>query len=160
MWDERVLVAGAVVILVGFLVAAMVVPGAIAAPDQDQDRPVKLNLRDMAIVSGEISGDTAELIVQTRLSHAGPTAENVTIELRATSLDSGLLEATTRMSIAQIKGDREVTVNGTLPVGAAGRLPDRGDPVQRGATVGDGRPTGQGCRSTDSGVRDIRGRVP
>jgi len=120
MWDERLLVAGAVVILVGFLVAAMVVPGAIAAPDQDRDRPGKLNLRDMAIVSGEISGDTAELIVQTRLSHAGPTAENVTIELRATSLDSGLLEATTRMSIAQIKGDREVTVNGTLPVARQG----------------------------------------
>jgi hypothetical protein len=74
----------------------------------------------MAIAPGTVSGQTAELEIQTRLTHAGPTAENVTIELRATDLESGLLETTTTVQVDPIEGDREVTVNGTIRVARDG----------------------------------------
>lgn len=120
MNHERFLVAGAVVVLAVAIVAAMAVPGAVAAPDREREGPGRLAVQDLAIAAGEASGETAELVVQTRLSHVGPTAENVTVELRATSLESGLLETTTTVPVDRIEGDREVTVNGTLRVAREG----------------------------------------
>ncbi|MFB6361153.1 MAG: PGF-CTERM sorting domain-containing protein [Halobacteriales archaeon] len=116
MSHERLLVGGGVVLLAAAVVAAFAVPGVVAHRDREPEGPGKLAVRDMAIKPGEISGETAELEVRTRVSHAGPPAENITVELRAIDLESGLLEATTTVAVEPIKSDREVTINGSLQV--------------------------------------------
>lgn len=120
MSHERLLVVGAVALLALSIVAAMVVPGAIASPEPDREGPGRLSVRDMPIAPGTVSGQTAELKVQALVAHVGPTAENVTIEFRATDLESGLLETTDTVQVEPIEGDREVTVNGTLRVAREG----------------------------------------
>lgn len=120
MSHERLLVAGAVVLLAISVIAAVAVPGAVANPDPDREGPGRLFVRDMAIAPGTVSGQTAELQIQTRLTHSGPTAENITVELRATDLESGLLETTSTVGVDPIEGDREVTVNGTIRVAREG----------------------------------------
>ncbi|MFB6354375.1 MAG: PGF-CTERM sorting domain-containing protein [Halobacteriales archaeon] len=120
MSPERLLVGGAVAVLVLAVVAAVAVAGAVAPPERGQDGPGKLFVRDVAIAPGQVSGQSVELVVRTRLVHAGPAAENVTVELRAVDLQSGLLETATTVPVEPIEDDREVTVNGTLRVAREG----------------------------------------
>ena len=120
MSHERLLVVGAVVLLAAAVVTAVAAPGVLADRDREPEGPGKLDVREVAIQAGEVSGETAELRVRTRLRHFGPAAENVTLELRATDLESGLLEDTTTIAVDPIEGDREVTVNGTLRVAREG----------------------------------------
>ena len=120
MPSERLLAAVAAALLVAVVIAAVAVPGALASPEPDREGPGKLAVRDVAIRAGAVSGETAELEVITRLEHVGPAAENVTLELRAVDSRSGLLEATATRPVPTIEGDREVTVNGTLPVAREG----------------------------------------
>ena len=120
MSHERLLVAGAVALLALSAVAAVAAPGVAAPREPDREGPGKLVVRDLAISAGEVSGETAELRVRTRLAHAGPDARNVTVELRATDLESGLLVTTAQVPVEPIEGDREVAVNGTLRVAREG----------------------------------------
>jgi PGF-CTERM protein len=120
MSPVRLLLGGVVVVLALSLVTAAVVPGAVAPPEREPDGPGRLVVNDMAIAAGEVAGETAELRIQTRVTHAGPTAENVTVELRATDLESGLLATTTTVPVEPIEGVREVTVNGSLRVAREG----------------------------------------
>lgn len=116
MSPDRVLIGGAVVVVVAAIVFTAAVPGTVVSPDRGPEGPGRLDVRDMAISPGTISGETAELIVETRIAHAGPRAENVTVEFRATDLESGLLEATTEVPVEPIEGEREVAVNGSIRV--------------------------------------------
>ncbi len=120
MSPERLLLGGAVVVIVVSVATAAAVPGALAEPDPRPDGPGRLDVRELAISPGAVGGQTAELVVETRLSHFGPRADNVTVELRAVALDSGLLEDTTVVDVEPIEGDREVSVDGTLSVRRAG----------------------------------------
>ena len=119
MSPERLLLGAAAALLVVSVAAAAAVPGAVDRPEPPEG-PGKLDVRDVAIAPGSVSGETAELVVHVRLAHFGPTAENVTVELRATDLASGLLESTSTVAVDPIEGDREAAVNGTLRVAREG----------------------------------------
>lgn len=120
MSPERVLLGVAVAVLAVSVVAAAAVPGALALPDPQPDDPGRFDVRDMAVAPGEVGGQTAEFHIETRLAHFGPRAENVSLELRATRLESGLFETSTTVPVEPVEGDREVTVNGTLRVERTG----------------------------------------
>jgi len=120
MSPERLLLGGAAAIVVVSVVAAGVVPGALVPPDHGREGPGRLVVRDLAIASGEVTGATAELDVETRLAHVGPPANNLTVTFRAIDLESGLLTTTTTVAVPPIEGDREVPVNGTLRVPRSG----------------------------------------
>ena len=120
MSPERLLVAGAAVVLTASLVAAAAVPGAVAPPETGPEGPGRLDVRELAVAPGAVGGRTAELRVEARLAHRGPTARNVTVEFRAVDAESGLLEAETAVAVAPIEGEREASVNATLRVAREG----------------------------------------
>jgi PGF-CTERM protein len=121
MRPERPLAAAAVGTLAVALLAALVVPGAVAGPDDRRLRsPGPVNVADVDIAADDVSGATVALRVETRLAHRGNPAENVTVVVRAVDADSGLLQATRRASVGTLRGDRETTVNTTLRVAREG----------------------------------------
>lgn len=118
--NRETLLAGAIVLVVAVSsLAAAVVPGAIASPDDDV-REGSLDIQEMTIAPGTVSGGTATLTVDTRLRHWGGQTENVTVFVRAVHLDSGLVETTTEQSVASISDNREVSVVQNLSVERAG----------------------------------------
>ncbi|WP_162224435.1 DUF7490 domain-containing protein [Halorussus amylolyticus] len=116
---ETALAAGIVLVVAVSLVAAAVVPGAIADTDTDV-RPSYLSIEEMNIAPGAVSGGSANLTVDTRLTNRGGPAENVTVFVRAVNLESGLEETTTETAVPTISGDREVPVVQNLSVAREG----------------------------------------
>lgn len=102
------------VVLAGVLVVA--VPDATAAPT-DADPPGRLQLQEVSIAAGEVSGGRATLRVDTRLSHEGGPVENATLELRAADPASGLVVTTRRRSVGRVaaSGERRVVVPLSVP---------------------------------------------
>ncbi|WP_458185003.1 DUF7490 domain-containing protein [Haladaptatus sp. NG-WS-4] len=113
---ERTLAGGIVVVAAAALIAAAVVLGAIADTPSGDLRTSHFRLEEMTISSGEVSGSTATLTVETRLAHRGGPAKNVTVLVRATHLDSGLVETTTKTRVPTIDGDRETSVTQNVSV--------------------------------------------
>ena len=118
--NRETLLAGAIVLVVAVSsLAAAVVPGAMASPNDDV-REGSLRIQEMTIAPGAVSGGTATLTVDTRLEHWGGRTENVSVLVRAVHLESGLVEATTEKSVASISEKREVSVVQNLSVARAG----------------------------------------
>ena len=117
---EQTLAAAAVGILAVALLAAFLVPGAFAAPDEEPIRPGSIGIADLTIEPGEITGETATLQVRTALHQRGNPAPNVTVQLRAVDSQSGLLEATETVEVGELSGDRERTVPANLTVAREG----------------------------------------
>ncbi len=117
---EKLLAGGIVAVVAASLVAAAVVPGAIADSDPDPVRPGHLSIQEVAIAPGTVSGGTATLQVDTRLDHWGGRSENVTVRVRAVHLDSGLVETTSETAVEPITDDREVSVVQNLSVERSG----------------------------------------
>ena len=103
MSRETALAAGFAVVVVAMLLVAALAPGAVSRPEQPE-RPGRLDIEEVVNAPGPGSGATADLRVDTRLVHYGGPSENVTLQFRAVSLDSGMLET-----------DRTVDVGGPTP---------------------------------------------
>lgn len=119
MRPEKPLLGGAIAVVVMSAVGAAVVPGAFTPPE-DPVEPSFLRIQEVTIAPGGVAGGTVTLSIETRLSHRGGPAENVTVLLRATDLDSGLVERTRRVDVEPIRDTREVAVTGNLTVERAG----------------------------------------
>lgn len=123
-WDwlrvqrEVALLGGFVVVVLAAGLVAALVPGAVAAPD-DEPRGF-VGLREMSIAHGPVGGETVTLAVEARLQHRRGTVENVSVEFRAISTDSGLREATRRESVGTLSDDGEVPVRTNLTVPRSG----------------------------------------
>ena len=116
---ETMLTGGIAVVVAVSLLAAAVVPGAIAEPDEDV-RSGSLQIEEVTIAPGDVSGASATLTVDTRLRHWGGDTENVTVMVRAVHLDSGMVETTTQAAVEPVSGDREVSVVQNLTVERTG----------------------------------------
>ncbi|MFB6130615.1 MAG: PGF-CTERM sorting domain-containing protein, partial [Salinigranum sp.] len=113
---ERLLAAAAGVVAVALLVVAAV-PGVLADPtDRGAIRPGPVRIADVGIEPGRVSGGTAVLSVETRLSHRGDPTRNVTLDVRAVDAESGLIETTRSVRVGNLTGDREVPVRTNLTV--------------------------------------------
>ncbi len=117
MDSKRVLAGGAVAVVVLALLAATVVPGAVAVPDDDPVRPGPVNVVDADIAKGEITGQTAELELFATLAHRGNPTENVTVLFEATDAESGLLVASEEVAVGDLtaEGERRVSTVLTVP---------------------------------------------
>lgn len=114
--DREALLAGsAALVAVGTLLAAAVAPGALASPERDV-RPGFVSIEEMTVAHGPVSGRTAMLTVDTRVAHRGSTTENVSLLLRATDLESGMVATTRTVEVGDIEETREVLVTGNLSV--------------------------------------------
>jgi PGF-CTERM protein len=116
MRPERTLAAGAAVVLAAVVLLAALVPGIVAAPEEDDVRPSRFDVTETTIAPGEVGGSTATLSVTTRLEHFGGDAENVTVLVRATDADTGLVATTVRKDLGTVSGRREVAVTANLSV--------------------------------------------
>jgi len=145
MRRETALAAGAVGVALVAVVAAVLAPGALADPSEERPvRPGPVDISDMEISAGDVTGDTVVLNVETRLSHRGPPARNVTVRVQAVDAESGLVETTRNETVGDLTTDREVAVSTNLTV-------ERQDGYRiRAVVYRDGE-------RVDSGARELRG---
>lgn len=102
--DSALAVAAAGVVAVALLVP-LVAPAAIADPDADRPvRPGHVEVDEMAVSVGAVTGETAELRLHTRLVHRGPTTGNVSVRYRAIDTESGLVAAEKRVAVGDLEG--------------------------------------------------------
>jgi len=142
MRRETVLAGLAGVVVVATVLFVAFVPGAIDAPERDEgpERPGQLSIREVNIASGSVSGASASLQVDTRISHRGPAVENATLEVRAVSLESGMVEDTRRIEVESITegGETRVTTELSVPRSGGYRIETilfrDGRRVERGST--------------------------
>lgn len=135
---EKLLASGVVAVVAASLVAAAVVPGAIADSEPDPVRPGHLSIQEVAIEPGTVSGGSATLQVDTRLDHWGGKSKNVTVRVRAVHLDSGLVETTSETAVEPITDDREVSVVQNLSVERSGGYRVETVVYRDGARIADG----------------------
>jgi PGF-CTERM protein len=114
---ERALAVAAAGVVVVALLAAVLVPGAVADPRSDEPvRPGPVRVVDMPITPGQVGGESATLQVTPYLRHDGPTTPNVSVQFRAVDAESGLVETTRRVEVGDIeaKGEKPVPANLTV----------------------------------------------
>lgn len=116
MRPEALLAGVAVVALAVAVALAVVVPGFVAEPSPDEP-PARFDLAETTLETSEITGETATLDVTAFVNHRGGPAENVTVVVRATGSESGLLEDTAEHSLDTVdsNGEREFDASVTVP---------------------------------------------
>jgi PGF-CTERM protein len=145
MRRETALAAGTVGVVLLTVVAAVLVPGALADPSEERPvRPGPVTIADMEIAAGDVTGDTVTLNVTTRLSHRGPPARNVSLRVQAVDTESGLVETTRTVRVGNLSGEREVAVPTNLTVEREGGYRIRTVVYRDGQRI-------------DSGARELRG---
>jgi PGF-CTERM protein len=145
MRRETALAGGAVGVAILAVVAAVLVPGALADPTEDRPvRPGPVGITDVDLSAGDVTGDTVVLRVETRLEHRGPPARNVSLRVQAVDAESGLVETERSVDVGDLTDDREVTVPANLTVEREGGYRVRTVVYRDGQRV-------------DSGAREIRG---
>ena len=111
----KIVVAAAIGVVVVSLLAAVAIPDAVADPADDL-RPGHVDIEEVPIAPGAVTGETATLSVEPRLDHRGNPTENVTILFRATDSESNLVETTRIVDIGVLGDNRETPVGANLTV--------------------------------------------
>lgn len=121
MKRETPLAAATVALVAAALLVAAAVPGVLADPtDERLQRPGSVDVVDVPIAPGSVTGETATLSVEARLQHYGNPTPNVTVQFRAVDSDSGLVETTETVDVGDLSDGREVPVTANLTVERAG----------------------------------------
>jgi hypothetical protein len=114
---DTVLAAGAIGVVAFALLLAAAAPGVLADPTDDGPlRPGPVEVAEVAIAPGAVSGETADLDVRTRLRHRGNPAPNVSVRFRAVDVESGLVATERTVRVGNLTRDGEVPANATLTV--------------------------------------------
>jgi PGF-CTERM protein len=119
MQREQALSGLLVVVVLATVVAALVIPGAIDDPSQEE-RPGRVGVQELTIATDSVRGGTVTLDVTTHLRHLGGESENVSVFVRAVDSDTGFVRATATRNVSTVEGDREVTVTQPLTVDREG----------------------------------------
>lgn len=119
MQREWMLAGTVVVVVLVTLVAAIVVPGALA--DRTENEPEgEIRIEEISIGADRVGGERLDLSTDVRLAHSGGISENVTVELRAVGLDSGLVETSRTVELGAVDEDGELAVEEPLTVQRGG----------------------------------------
>lgn len=106
-------------IIVGIVAAsiglALVAPGVFAEP-RDTAPDGRIELTELSVSAGTVTGETVELRTDARLSNREGRSENVTVEVRAVGLDSGLVDARRTVAVGNVSDAKEVRVVTNLTV--------------------------------------------
>jgi hypothetical protein len=149
---ETVLAAGIAVVLAASVFAAVATPGVLAEREPEEP-PGRLDIREVTIAPGDISGGVATLSVTTYLEHRGGVSGNVTVRLRAVDLDSGLVETTREVDVGEVAGDREVRVPADVSVAREGGYRIEALLYRDGRQVGSAARVVRGVGTLQSGGR-------
>lgn len=115
-YDRTLVVLAAGVVVVALLVP-VALPAAIADPGADGPmRPGDVAVSEMAVSAGEVTGETAELRLHTRLVHRGNPTPNVSVRYRAIDSESGLVVAEKRVAVGELTGRTGHPLNVSLRV--------------------------------------------
>lgn len=117
---EQILTAAAVGVIAVALLTAALAPGAFQGPDEEPIRPGPVDIADVTIQPGTVTGETATLQIDTALRHRGNPTPNVTVRLRAIDSQSGLLETSETVEVGELSGEQERTVPANLTVAREG----------------------------------------
>lgn len=148
MRRETVLAGALGVVVVAMLLFVAFVPGAIAEPeDPDRVSDGRLSIREVQIAPGQVSGGSATLQVDTRITHRGGDVGDATLEVRAIDAESGLVRATRRVDVADLTEDGETRVVTDLSVSRSGGYRIETILYQDGRRVETGRTSVQGLGS-------------
>jgi hypothetical protein len=139
----------AVLVLTGLFVA--LAPGAVADPADDDFRRDYVSLREMSVAAGQVGGESVELRVKARLQHRGGPSENVSVEFRAVSTESGLVETTDTVEVGAVTGEREVAVPTTLSVPREGGYDIVAVVYRDGQRLSEGQTTVSGVQALTPG---------
>lgn len=121
MSRERRLVAAAAAVTLVALLGAAGAPGVLADPADEPVRPGHVRIAEPpAIAPGTVDGATAELTLHTRVGHAGPPTENVSVRIRAYDAESGLLTTERTVELPTLVEEGSVPVNATVAVAREG----------------------------------------
>jgi hypothetical protein len=120
MHVARALFASAAVVLVVVVVAAGALPGAVTDPTERVRAPGPVDIEELAVKPGAVSGGTAELDLKAQVSHHGNPTQNVSVRFRAIDADSGLLATEQRASLGELTEDGWHAANATLRVERSG----------------------------------------
>ncbi|ERH07727.1 MAG: PGF-CTERM archaeal protein-sorting signal [Halonotius sp. J07HN4] len=134
----KTLAAGAAGVVVVALLVAVLAPGALSAP-RSATQPGSVDIADTTIQPQAVGGQTAALQINSTLRHRGNPSPNVAVRLRAIDTESGLLETTQRVEVAELADDREQTVPATLSVAREGGYRIETVVYQNGQRVDTGR---------------------
>jgi PGF-CTERM protein len=116
MKRERVLVAGAVAVVVVAAVGAVALPGAITTPRDDRTDPGRVSVADVTLRPTAVGGSTVDLAVGVSLRHFGNPTENVSVRVRAVDSTTGFLAAEKRVQVGTLTGDGLTEANTSLSV--------------------------------------------
>ncbi|MDY7081076.1 MAG: PGF-CTERM sorting domain-containing protein [Halobacteria archaeon] len=117
---EKTMAGVAVAVVVVSLVLAIAVPDVIGVEGDTRIREGRVGIQEVDIKPLTVSGGSVELKTITRLSHRGGVSDNVTVEVRATSLESGMLETTSEKDVGTLEGDKERAVSQNITVERSG----------------------------------------
>lgn len=120
MKRESLVGAAIVLIVIAVALTTAVLPGVFSDPTDARDRPGRVDIREVSIAPGSVTGSSATLNVTTYLRHHGGQSTNISLRIRAIDLDSGMVETIRTTPVEPISGDREVTVPTTITVERSG----------------------------------------
>jgi len=119
MKPAKIVVAAAIGVVVVSILAVAAVPDVVADPADDL-RPGTVDIQEVPIAPGEVTGETAILAVEPRVGHRGNPTENVTVLFRATDSESNLVATEQSVDVGTLEDDRETPVRANLTVGREG----------------------------------------
>jgi hypothetical protein len=146
MQRELALGTAAVAVVLVTVLVAVLAPGSVAEPSEDVRRDA-LSLREMSVAAGQVGGENVALQVEARVQHRGAPSENVTVEFRAVSTESGLVATTERVDVGTVTGEREVAVPASLSVPRAGGYRLVAVVYREGERLSEGQTTVSGVES-------------
>jgi hypothetical protein len=120
MQAARVLLGGAVAVLVLAVVAAAALPGVVAEPREQVRAPGPIEVEELSVQPGNVSGATAELALQAQVAHHGNPTRNVSVRFRAIDAESGFVVAERRVSLGTLTDEGWHAANATLRVERSG----------------------------------------
>lgn len=135
---RSLLLAGAVLIVLVGIAGALLTPGALAEVREDEP-PGRVQIEEVTVAPGAVTGDTATIVVDTHLTHRGGPAENVSLVLRAIDSDTGFRSTNQRIDIGTVDSGGEVVQTANVTVERSGGyrlevlLYEDGRRTQRGA---------------------------
>lgn len=122
MRREWLAAGGLVAVVVVVLLTTVLFPGALAdRTDRTDPRPeADLRMEEISISAADVGGERLGLATDVRLAHTNGISENVTVELRAVGLDSGLVETSETVEVGSVDDDGELSATETLRVERGG----------------------------------------
>lgn len=140
-------------VLLATVLATVLFPAALA--DRSDPQPDgSLQMEEISIAAAEVGGERLTLTTDVRLAHIEGASGNVTVELRAIGLNSGLVEARQTRVVGSVDGQQEVSATGTLRLERGGDYRIEAIAYRDGVRTATGSKTVEGTEALTPGYPD------